>query len=116
MATFVSKNAEVHPAAELGEDVHIGPFCHIGPRARIGDRTRLDNSVTIDGRVTIGSDNRFSPYCVIGGEPQDISYSGAETEVIIGNNNVFRESITVNRASEKEDGITICFHEYFDFL
>lgn len=106
MASFVSKLAEVHPDAELGEDVHIGPFCVIGPRARIGDRTRLENSVTIEGRVTIGNDNKFSPYCVIGGEPQDISYSGAETEVVIGNNNVFRESITVNRASEKEDGIT----------
>ncbi|MDB4756777.1 acyl-ACP--UDP-N-acetylglucosamine O-acyltransferase [Mariniblastus sp.] len=106
MATFVSKNAEVHPKAEIGEDAHIGPFCFIGPNVKIGDRTRLENSVAVQGKVTIGSDNRFSPFCVIGGEPQDISYSGAETEVVIGNNNVFRESITVNRASEKEDGIT----------
>ncbi len=106
MATFISKNADVHPDAQIGQDAHIGPFCVVGPKATIGDRTRLDNSVTIAGKVTIGSDNKFSPYCVIGGEPQDISYSGAETEVVIGDNNVFRESVTVNRASEKEDGIT----------
>lgn len=106
MATYISKNAEVHPDAVIGQDAHIGPFCCIGPKAVIGDRTELANSVTVSGKVTIGSDNRFSPFCVIGGEPQDISYSGAETEVIVGDRNVFRESVTVNRASEKEDGIT----------
>ncbi|RPI85775.1 MAG: acyl-ACP--UDP-N-acetylglucosamine O-acyltransferase, partial [Planctomycetaceae bacterium] len=67
---------------------------------------RLDSHVTLVGRTTIGAGNRFFPNCVIGAEPQDYSYSGAPTSVLIGNNNVFREGVTVHRGAEKEDGVT----------
>jgi UDP-N-acetylglucosamine acyltransferase len=56
--------------------------------------------------VTIGQDNHLYPGAVIGGEPQDVSYHGAETEVVIGDHNIIREGVTINRASEKEDGVT----------
>ena len=58
------------------------------------------------GRVTIGRDNHIFPGAVIGGHPQDISYRGTETQVVIGDGNVIREGVTINRASEKEDGVT----------
>lgn len=106
MATTISAMASVDPRAELGEDVEIGPFCFVGPDAKIGDGTRLISHVNVLGRVTMGRDNVVHPFCVIGGEPQDISYKGAPTEVRIGDGNVFRESVTINRATEKEDGIT----------
>jgi UDP-N-acetylglucosamine acyltransferase len=64
------------------------------------------NSVTLMGHVTIGRDNVIYPHAVIGGEPQDISYAGTDTQVIVGDNNIIRESVTINRGSEKEDGIT----------
>ena len=106
MSTKISKLAVIDPKAEIGEDVEIGPFCVIGPKAKIGSRTKLYNNVTVLGDVTIGEDNLISTNAVIGGHPQDISYRGTETKVIIGDRNVLRECVTVNRASEKEEGIT----------
>lgn len=103
MSTQISSLSEIDPAAEIGQDVKIGPFCCVGPNAKIGDGTRLDSHVVVDGHTIIGAGNRFFPGCVIGGEPQDSSYSGAPTGVSIGDGNVFREGVTVNRGAEKED-------------
>lgn len=111
MATYISPLAYVDPRAQLGEDVHIGPFCFIGPDVRLGSQCRLESHVTLIGWTTIGERNRFSQNCVIGGEPQDKSYvQGAPTQVIIGDDNQFREGVTVNRGAEKEDGVTRIDH------
>ncbi len=106
MAVYVADNACVHPQAQLADDVHVGPYCVVGPQVTIGAGTRLDNHVTVVGRVTIGQRNRIFPNVVIGAEPQDLSYRGSDTCVTIGNDNVFRESVTINRATEKEEGVT----------
>ena len=106
MATYIAENVSIDPRAQIDEDVDIGPFCVIGPEARIGRGTKLLNSVTLMGDVTLGCHNRVYPGVVLGGEPQDISYHGGSTKVIIGDHNVIREGVTVNRATEKEDGIT----------
>src|SRR6478672_3523143 len=107
MTTHVEPSAAVDPRAELDDEVRIGPFCVVGPKVRIGRGTHLINSVTIMGRVTIGQHNRVFAGAVIGGDPQDISYRGTDTEVVIGDGNVIRESVTINRATEKEEGFTI---------
>ena len=110
LATSNMKNihpsAIVDPGSEIGEDVEIGPFCTVGPHAKIGAGTRLENNVTLMGHVTLGCDNHVYPGAVLGGEPQDISYGGTDTKVLIGERNIIREGVTVNRASEKEDGVT----------
>ena len=106
MAARIAENAHVDPAAEIDDNVEIGPFCVLGPHARIQSGTRLMNSVTISGHVSIGRDNVIYPNVVIGGEPQDISYAGSDTKVVIGDCNIIREGVTINRGSEKEDGIT----------
>jgi UDP-N-acetylglucosamine acyltransferase len=107
MATYVADNVSIHPAAEIDEDVQIGPFCVIGPHVRVGRGTRLENSVTLMGHVTLGEQNHVYPGTVIGGEPQDISYRGSDTKVVIGSYNIIRECVTINRGSEKEDGVTL---------
>jgi len=106
MATNISKLASVDPRAEIGDDVTIGPFCVVGPRAKLGEGTTLENNVTLMGTVIIGCHNHIYPNVVIGGEPQDISYRGTDTKVVLGDYNLVREGVTINRASEKEDGIT----------
>lgn len=106
MSVKISKLSEVHPSARLGQDVEVGPFCLIGPDVEIGDNCRLDSHVAIIGNTTIGSGNRFFANSVIGGEPQDVSYQESDTRVIIGDNNQFREGVTVNRGAEKEDHTT----------
>jgi len=106
MASYVAENVCIDPRAEIGSNVRIGPYCVIGPHVRIGDGTRLENNVTLMGHVTLGRRNHVYPGAVIGGEPQDVSYNGAETEVIIGDDNIIRECVTINRGTEKEEGIT----------
>jgi UDP-N-acetylglucosamine acyltransferase len=114
MATIIADHVSIDPRAEIDDDVEIGPFCVVGPKARIGRGTKLENNVTVMGRVTIGEYNHIFPGTVIGGPPQDLSYRGGDTEVVIGDHNVIRESCTVNRATEKEEGLTtVGDHNFF---
>jgi UDP-N-acetylglucosamine acyltransferase len=107
MATHVADHVSIDPRAEIDTDVEIGPFCVIGPNVRIGRGTRLENSVTLMGHVTIGEHNHIFPGSVIGGDPQDVSYRGTDTKVLIGDYNIIRESVTINRGTEKEDRVTV---------
>jgi UDP-N-acetylglucosamine acyltransferase len=102
----VHPTAVVEPGARLAAGVRVGPHCVISAGAVIGRGTILENHVTIMGVVRIGERNRIFPNCVIGGEPQDVSYRGTATSVEVGDDNVIREGVTINRASEKEAGVT----------
>ena len=106
MATMIADTASVDPRAELADDVEIGPYCIVGPDVRIGRGTKLIGQVCILGVVSLGEYNTISPFAVLGGDPQDVSYKGAPTRVEIGDHNIIRECVTIHRASEKEDGIT----------
>lgn len=107
MATYVAENVSIHPTAEIDEEVEIGPFCVIGPHVKIGHGTRLENNVTLMENVVLGRFNHVYPGVVIGGEPQDLSYHGSATRVVLGDYNTIRECATVNRGTEKEDGVTL---------
>jgi UDP-N-acetylglucosamine acyltransferase len=113
MPVSIASNVAIDPKAVIGDDVSIGPFCVIGPNVKIGRGTRLENSVTLMGHVTIGEHNHLYPGVVIGADPQDISYRGSDTCVSIGNDNIIREGVTINRATEKEDGVTRIGHHNF---
>lgn len=106
MSVIIAHTAVVDPRAKLAEDVRIGHFCVVGPNVRIGAGSVLENHVTVVGHTTLGENNHIHPNAVIGGEPQDLSYQGTPTQVIIGNGNIIREGVTVNRATEKEEGLT----------
>ena len=106
MGPMIAETAAVDPRAEIAEGVEIGPYCVVGPNVRIGAGTRLIAHVCLLGVVEMGEHNLVSPFAVIGGDPQDFSYSGAPTRVEIGDHNIIRENVTINRATEKEDGVT----------
>lgn len=106
MSTRISPLADVSPRAQLGDGVEIGPFCHVGPQVTLGDGCILESHVSIIGHTHVGCRNRFFANCVIGGEPQDLGYKDAPTRVEIGDDNFFREGVTVNRGAEKEDHCT----------
>jgi len=106
MAISIAANAWIDPRAEIDEEVEIGPFCTIDAGAKIGRGTRLISHVTLMGNVTLGCNNIVYPNVVIGAEPQDTSYRGTGTCVRIGDGNTIREGVTINRGTEKEDGIT----------
>ncbi len=95
---------------ECGPDVEIGPYCLIQGKVKIGQGTFVEGHVTLGSRhgiLEIGSNNHFCPGAVIGGPPQDISYKGENTKLIIGSNNTFREFSTVNLATSKGTGATV---------
>lgn len=104
--TKIAPTATVDPHAELAPDVEVGPGSYVGPKVRIGPGCRLLANVTILGNTRIGSGNVFYPQSVIGAAPQDLKYQGTDTELIIGDDNVFRESMTVHTGTETGGGIT----------
>jgi len=106
MESQISPMSDVHSSATIGEGVRIGPFCVVGPNVTIGDNSELQSHVVLTGRTTIGQRNRLFAGCVIGGEPQDVSYQDTDTQVIVGDDNIFREGVTVSKGTEKEDGVT----------
>lgn len=102
----IHPSAVVHPKARLAEGVRIGPGCVIGENVTIGADTAFESNVFVAGWTDIGSGNRFSPFSSIGTEPQDIGYNGDETHVRIGDRNIFREFVTINRGTVKGGGLT----------
>ena len=82
--------------AKIGNNVEIGPYCVIGPNVKIADNNKLHSHVNISGNTTIGEGNIFYPFCSIGNDPQDLKFSGENTELTIGNGNKIREYVTMN--------------------
>ncbi|ODU48158.1 acyl-ACP--UDP-N-acetylglucosamine O-acyltransferase [uncultured Aquimonas sp.] len=102
----VHPSAVIHPGAKLGEGVEIGPFCVIGDEVEIGAGTRIDSHVVIHGPTRIGRDNRIHSFAAIGGEPQDKKFRGERCELVIGDRNLIREFVTINRGTADDAGIT----------
>ena len=106
MSVNIHPSAYVAPGALLGDNVSIGAFTSIGADVSIGDGTQVGAHVVINGHTTIGKNNQFFSFSAIGGEPQAISYQGEPTKTVIGDNNIFRENITVNRGTTNDQGVT----------
>jgi UDP-N-acetylglucosamine acyltransferase len=97
MLTLIHPTAVIHPGAELHPTVQVGAYAVIGPKVKIGAGTTVGPHAVIDGWTEIGERNRFFPGVAIGLEPQDLKYDGAEALVQIGDDNCFREYVTVHR-------------------
>jgi UDP-N-acetylglucosamine acyltransferase len=96
----------VHPGAKLARDVFVGPFCTVGEGVELGAGCKLVSHVVIDGNTTAGTGNTFFPFCSIGLASQDKKYADEPTKVVIGDDNVFRESCTVHRGTTQDRGVT----------
>lgn len=97
----IHPNAVVDAKAELAAGVVVGPGAVIGPEVVIGENTWIGPNAVLDGRLTLGRDNKVFPGACLGLEPQDLKYRGANTEVVIGDGNTFRECVTINRATDE---------------
>lgn len=109
----IHPTAIVHPKARLADDVEVGPFCLIGEHVTIGKGTRLLSHVMVDGWTEIGERNELHPFASIGGPPQHLGYKGEPTKVVIGDDNVLREYVTVNRATAQGGGVTSIANKNF---
>ena len=98
--TIVSPDAKIHPSCK------VGPYCTVGTGVAIGESCELVSHVVIEGPTKIGARNRFFPFSSIGLAPQDISYNGEPTRLEVGDDNVIREYVTINRGTAKGGGLT----------
>ncbi len=103
----IHDTAVVDVGAELAEDSKIGPFCHVGAHAVIGPGTELVAHATVMGPTQLGARNVVYPYATLGAPPQDRSWAGEPTELVVGDDNVFREQVTVHRGTKKGGGQTL---------
>src|ERR1041384_4977137 len=95
----IHPSAVIESGARIPATADIGPFCIVGPKVTIGPGTKLLHSVTILGRTTIGARNVIHPYAVLGGDPQDLKYKGEDSVLVIGDENMIRESATINKGT-----------------
>jgi UDP-N-acetylglucosamine acyltransferase len=107
---MIHATAVVDSGAKIPSSCSIGPYCVIGPDVELGEDCELMSHVAIQGPAHIGSHNQFFPFCAIGLAPQDVTYSGEKTRLKIGDHNVFREYVTVNRGTVKGGGVTTVGH------
>ena len=103
---MIHPTAIISPKARLDPSVQVGPYAIIDESVQLGAGCIVGPHVFLTGLLTAGVNNRFHAGCVIGDAPQDLKYDGTPTRVRIGDNNVFREHVTVHRAT-KPDGETV---------
>ena len=103
----IHETAIVHPKAELADDVEVGPYSIISEDAKIGRGTKIGPHVQIERWTTIGEECQFFFGCTIGNQSKDLKYGGWRSYVTIGARNVFREYVSVSRATAEETATII---------
>jgi UDP-N-acetylglucosamine acyltransferase len=103
---MIHATAMVDAAARIGSSCRIGPYCTVGPDVELGDGCELISHVVLEGPTRIGRQNRIFPFASLGMAPQDLKYAGEPTRLEIGDHNVIREYVTINRATVGGGGTT----------
>ena len=99
---MISPLAYVDAGAKLGKNVTVHPFAYIDKNVEIGDNCEIMPYASVLSGTRMGANNRVFQHAVLGAEPQDFKYKGGDTLLLIGDNNVFRENVVVNRATTPE--------------
>jgi len=103
----IHPTAIVHPRASIADGVKVGAYSLIGENVQIGNDTVIESHVVVEGWSEIGERCHLFPFVSIGAPPQHLRYRGEPTRVIIGNDNVIREFVTINRATAGGGGETV---------
>lgn len=103
---MIHPTAIIDPSAKIGDNVSIGPYSIVGANVEIGDDSIVNSHVVIKGPTIIGKRNHFFQFGSIGEDCQDKKYSGELTKLSIGDDNMFRESVTLHRGTIQDKGIT----------
>jgi acyl-[acyl-carrier-protein]--UDP-N-acetylglucosamine O-acyltransferase len=106
MTTTIHATALVAPDAVLAEGVDVGAYAVIGPGVEVGPRTRIGAHAMVHCNTKLGADNIVHSYASVGDAPQDKKYKGEPTRLEVGDRNVIREFVTLNRGTTKDRGVT----------
>ena len=103
---MIHATAIIDPSASIAENVSIGPYSIVGANVVIGAGCEIESHVVIKGPTKIGKNNKIYQFSSVGEDPQDKKYAGQPTTLEIGDNNLIRENVTINRGTEQGGGIT----------
>ena len=103
---MIHKTAIIDPKAKISSNVIIGPYSIIGPHVEIDEGVLIQSHVNIEGHTIIGKNNKIYPMASIGSVPQDLKYKSEKTKLIIGDNNIIREHVTINTGTIQGGGVT----------
>lgn len=103
---MIHPQAIIEPGAVIGDNVTIGPWTYVASNVVIGDNCEISSHVVINGPTKIGQGNRIFQFASIGEDCQDLKYANEPTELIIGDNNTFRECCTIHRGTIQDNSLT----------
>ncbi|SFC38415.1 acyl-[acyl-carrier-protein]--UDP-N-acetylglucosamine O-acyltransferase [Marinospirillum celere] len=104
--SLIHPTALIDPAAKIAADVEIGPYSIIGPDVEIGSGCKIGPHVVIKGPSVIGARNRIFQFASVGEDCQDKKYKGEPTRLILGDDNVIREGVTIHRGTVQDQQLT----------
>jgi UDP-N-acetylglucosamine acyltransferase len=96
---MIHPTAVIHPKAQIGANCSVGPYCVIGENVLLGEECALHSHVVIDGHTRLGRGNQIFPFASIGLKTQDLKWKGGITRTEIGDENTFREYVTIHSAT-----------------
>lgn len=99
---LIDSRADIHPSARLADDVKVGPWSIVGPEVEIGSGTEIASHVVLKGPTVIGQNNKIYQFSSVGEDTPDLKYRGEPTRLIIGDNNIIREGVTIHRGTVQD--------------
>ena len=103
---MIHQSSVIDTKATISKNVKIGPFCYVGPEVKLGENVELIANVHIEGNTKIGNGTKIFPFASIGTQPQDLKYNNEKNSIVIGDNNIIREYVTINPGTEGGGSIT----------
>ena len=97
---MIHKSSVIDRQAKISDNVKIGPFCYIGPNVELDDGVELVSNVHLEGYTKIGKGTKIFPFASLGTQPQDLKYRNEKNSLLIGENNLIREYVTINPGTE----------------
>ena len=97
---MIHRSSEIDKKAKISKNVKIGPFCYVGSGVELSENVELVSNVHIEGNTKVGNGTKIFPFASIGTQPQDLKFKGEKNSLIIGENNLIREYVTINPGTE----------------
>ena len=104
---MIHSSSIIDKKAKISSEAKIGPFCYVGPDVKLSANVELVSNVHIEGNTTIGQGTKIFPFASIGTQPQDLKFKGEKNSLVIGENNLIREYVTINPGTEGGGSKTI---------
>ncbi len=104
---MIHSSSVIDKKAQISKNVKIGPFCFVGPNVELGENVELVSNVHLEGNTKIGKGTKIFPFASIGTQPQDLKFKGEKNYIVIGENNLIREYVTINPGTEGGGSKTI---------